>query len=136
MRPGFEDEHALADAPFRLTSHRLDKLLRADEYHTIGATPRIQPRPEQERQPKRRLVDLEHARMAERMLPKPRNAPSAASRFAKPADFDRSTTCTGVEGELPQPDSITAKTTAPRPYLAGRLRRCPLVRLNPCSLCR
>ncbi|MDH0897416.1 MULTISPECIES: type I-F CRISPR-associated helicase Cas3f [unclassified Pseudomonas] len=93
VRPGFEDEHALADAPFRLTSHRLGKLLRADEYHTIGATPRIQPRPEQERQPKRSLVDLEHARMAERMLPKPRNAPPAASRFAKPADFDLDAAC-------------------------------------------
>src|SRR5690606_38930554 len=53
VRPGFEDERGLADAPFRLTSHRLATLLREDEYRTISASPRIQPRTPQESQPKR-----------------------------------------------------------------------------------
>ncbi|TBV11859.1 type I-F CRISPR-associated helicase Cas3f [Stutzerimonas kirkiae] len=93
VRPGFEDERGLADAPFRLTSHRLGKLLHPDEYRTIGATPRIQPRPAQDWQAKRSLVDLEHARLAERMLPKPRSASTATSRFAKPDGFDLDAAC-------------------------------------------
>ncbi|MFT4267122.1 MAG: type I-F CRISPR-associated helicase Cas3f [Xenophilus sp.] len=76
VRPGFEDEHAPARAPFRLIAQRLGKLMDASEYATLTALPRIRPRPPAQWQAKQRLVDLEHARMAERMLPQ--NAPDAA----------------------------------------------------------
>lgn len=69
VRPGFEDEKASANEPFRLTSHRLQKLLREDEYRVISSRPRIQPPPEPW-QSKSYLVDLEHARLADRMLPR------------------------------------------------------------------
>ncbi|UZJ45772.1 type I-F CRISPR-associated helicase Cas3f [Marinimicrobium sp. C6131] len=67
--PGFEDADAPAEAPFRLATQKLSKLLREDEYRIITARPRIQPGP-QPWQAKHSLVDLEHARLAETMLPK------------------------------------------------------------------
>ncbi|AIS11307.1 CRISPR-associated protein Cas3 [Pseudomonas chlororaphis subsp. aurantiaca] len=73
IRPGFEQEDSPIEHPFRLTSHRLGKLLAEDEYQTLTARPRIQPRPVSNWQPKLSLVDLEHARLAARMLPKDRN---------------------------------------------------------------
>ena len=69
VRPGFEMQVGRLDHPFRLAAHRLGKLLQPKEYETITALPRIRPRPQAEWQPKRSLVDLEHARMADRMLP-------------------------------------------------------------------
>jgi CRISPR-associated endonuclease/helicase Cas3 len=91
VRPGFEDECGLAGSLFRLRSHRLGKLLREEEYRTISAVPRIHPRAEQE--PNLRLVDLEHSRMAERMLPKPRSVSSTISRFSKPDGFELDSAC-------------------------------------------
>ncbi|MGE7959049.1 type I-F CRISPR-associated helicase Cas3f [Pseudomonas sp. NPDC089530] len=73
IRPGFEQEDSPIEHPFRLTSHRLNKLLAEDEYRTLTARPRIQPRPVSNWQPKLSLVDLEHARLAARMLPKDRS---------------------------------------------------------------
>ncbi|MGD8175608.1 type I-F CRISPR-associated helicase Cas3f [Marinimicrobium sp. ARAG 43.8] len=67
--PGFEDAFARADKPFRLVTHKLSKLLREEEYGIITARPRIQPGPTPW-QDKKSLVDLEHARLAETMLPK------------------------------------------------------------------
>jgi CRISPR-associated endonuclease/helicase Cas3 len=92
VRPGFEDEHAGVDAPFRLTSHRLGDLLAHDEYRVITARPRIQARAIADRQPKRSLVDLEHARLIEQMLPKSREQASS-SRFAKPASRNLDAAC-------------------------------------------
>ncbi|ROO23817.1 type I-F CRISPR-associated helicase Cas3f [Salinisphaera japonica] len=69
VRPGFEQERVAANHPFRLVAHRLGKLMRADEYQTIDALPRVAPRPAAERQPKTHLVDLEHVRMADTMQP-------------------------------------------------------------------
>jgi len=63
-RPGFERD----DEPFRLHTHRLADLLDADEIRVIDARPRILPRPDEQLQPTRRLVDLEHARMRQQML--------------------------------------------------------------------
>ncbi len=91
IRPGFEDEKAKADKPFRLITHRLDKLLREDEYQIITARPRIQPRP-QPWQDKTSLVDLEHARMANQMLPKMQGA--QISRMAKPQTAELNAACT------------------------------------------
>lgn len=68
IRPGFEDRSAAAHERYRLITHRLNKLLQADEYEVITARPRIQPRP-QPWQDKSSLVDLEHARLADHMLP-------------------------------------------------------------------
>ncbi|THF62836.1 type I-F CRISPR-associated helicase Cas3 [Pseudothauera nasutitermitis] len=94
VRPGFEDERGLADTPFRLASHRLGALLREEEYRTITARPRIQPRPQQDWQPKRSLVDLEHARLAAQMQPKPRDVQSQPTpRGVKPRHFDLDAAC-------------------------------------------
>jgi len=83
-RPGFEDERAPADAPFRLATHRLDRLLREEEYRVITARPRIRPRPQSDWQPKQLLVDLEHARMFERMEPRQSEAASQSRRRRVP----------------------------------------------------
>ena len=69
IRPGFEKEHAAASHPFRLIAHRLGKLMKLEEYQVLTALPRIRPLPRTAWQPKQRLVDLEHARMADCMLP-------------------------------------------------------------------
>ncbi|MDR0577592.1 MAG: type I-F CRISPR-associated helicase Cas3f [Candidatus Accumulibacter sp.] len=69
VRPGFESKAKEANAPFRLTHHNLARLLREDEYKVISAKPRILPRAEEARQPRQNLADLEHARLAEAMLP-------------------------------------------------------------------
>lgn len=69
VRPGFEKERAAADHPFRLVAHRLGKLMPPEEYRVLTALPRIRPRAIDDWQPKRRIVDLEQARMADCMLP-------------------------------------------------------------------
>ncbi|MDR1648403.1 MAG: type I-F CRISPR-associated helicase Cas3f [Zoogloeaceae bacterium] len=63
IRPGFESDK------FRLSEHNLAKLLREEEYKIITARPRIQPRAQAERQPGQKLVDLEHARLFDAMMP-------------------------------------------------------------------
>jgi CRISPR-associated endonuclease/helicase Cas3 len=68
--PGFESK---SDDKFRLSEHSLEKLLHEEEYKIITARPRIQPRPKEELQGTRRLVDLEHVRLCEKMLPKTQN---------------------------------------------------------------
>lgn len=70
VRPGFEDEKQLVGDNFRLTTHRLEKLLYEDEYQNITARPRIQPREKGNWNPQESLVDIEHARMDAQMLPK------------------------------------------------------------------
>lgn len=69
VRPGFEKERAPADHPFRLVTHRLGKLMSPEEYRILTALPRIRPRTRDDWQPKRRLADLEQARMVDCMLP-------------------------------------------------------------------
>ncbi|WP_312257392.1 type I-F CRISPR-associated helicase Cas3f [Stutzerimonas nitrititolerans] len=93
IHPGFESDNRRIESPFRLIKRRLSNLLQPDEYQIITATPRIQPRPMQEWQPKTSLVDLEHARLAERMLPKPRSAAPRAQRGVKPADQELDAAC-------------------------------------------
>jgi CRISPR-associated endonuclease/helicase Cas3 len=104
VRPGFEDENATAEKPFRLKSHRLGNLLREDEYRIISAQPRIKPRP-QSLSPKESLVDLEHARLAEAMSPK---IAVAAARGQKPTGTELNAACAwqypqaGLTWALPQ----------------------------------
>ncbi|MGD9945938.1 MAG: type I-F CRISPR-associated helicase Cas3f [Bradyrhizobium sp.] len=62
--PGFE-----GDNEFRLTEHRLHKLLDEEERAAIDARPRIIARPRERRRPRENLVDLEHARLERKMLP-------------------------------------------------------------------
>ena len=62
-RPGFES------STFPLIDHHLDKLLSPSEHDVIDARPRIVAAPTGQLQPKSRLVDLEHARMRDMMLP-------------------------------------------------------------------
>ncbi len=68
-RPGFEQD----SGPFRLRTHDLaallDDLLDPHGQAVIDARPRIRPDPTRPLQPDRRLIDLEHARLRDRMLP-------------------------------------------------------------------
>lgn len=66
-RPGFEQNHA----PFRLHSHHVSELLNEDERNVVDARPRIVARPTGEQRPADNLVDLEHTRLAQCMLPPP-----------------------------------------------------------------
>lgn len=70
-RPGFES--AQHRGLFKLEYRRLDRVLRPSEWQCIDARPRILPRDPAELQPRRSLVDLEHARLRHCML-----APSTA----------------------------------------------------------
>ncbi|MBD7923293.1 type I-F CRISPR-associated helicase Cas3f [Xanthomonas bonasiae] len=88
VRPGFEQSGQSADHRFRLVAHRLGKLLRADEYQKLNALPRIQSAPQADWQPKQRMVDLEHARVADCMLPKPRTTTSESHRGAATFPLD------------------------------------------------
>jgi len=77
-RPGFEK--ATFDDRFLLVSHDLNTLLRQEEYARLTAAPRIQPQPAEARQPRQRLVDLEHARIEASMLPVAPAAPGSSRR--------------------------------------------------------
>lgn len=77
VRPGFEKERVTADHPFRLVAHRLNKLMAPEEYRTLTALPRIRPQARNDWLPKQRLVDLEHARIADCMLPSAHDAGAA-----------------------------------------------------------
>jgi CRISPR-associated endonuclease/helicase Cas3 len=85
--PGFEsDARCVYDGSrlvFRLVTHCLGKLLHQDEYQTITARPRIQPRSSDIWRPKESLVDLEHARMQDTMMPR-----SSATDPEKPAELN------------------------------------------------
>ena len=69
LRPGFEQWRAPVGHPFRLLAHHLSKLMAPEEYTTVSALPRMVSRPLADLKPQYRLVDLEHARMQDRMLP-------------------------------------------------------------------
>lgn len=70
-KPGFETDNA----PFRLDTHDLRELLTAEELEVIDARPRIvSPEPNALR-PQVGLVDLEHARLRQEMLPQEQPAP-------------------------------------------------------------
>jgi len=75
-KPGFEK--ASADNCFLLASHSLGILLAEDEYRHLSAIPRIQPRAALE--PRKRWVDLEHARLRAELLPNTSAAGGASSR--------------------------------------------------------
>ncbi|PWF23790.1 type I-F CRISPR-associated helicase Cas3f [Corticimicrobacter populi] len=109
VRPGFEKENAQHAQgriyhPFRLFSHRLDKLLRPEEYRTISALPRIQPA--SDLQPKLRLADLEQARIQDTMLSRSAEQSSrdqnAASIWQHPQ--------ASLTGALPQQQPFRAST--------------------------
>jgi CRISPR-associated endonuclease/helicase Cas3 len=77
--PGFESN----DGPFRLKNHDLRSLLDTDELTTMDARPRIlSPAPEALR-PQDRLVDLEHARMRQQMLPQSAALAPTGGRHAR-----------------------------------------------------
>ncbi|KPA98244.1 type I-F CRISPR-associated helicase Cas3f [Pseudomonas asplenii] len=84
IKPGFERDGGKPGDPFRLKSHDLDQLLREDEYRTVTARPRILPRPQEQWRPEESLVDLEHARLADQMLPKVRDNRQPTPRGVKP----------------------------------------------------
>ncbi|WP_295542802.1 hypothetical protein [uncultured Pseudacidovorax sp.] len=77
-KPGFETLHE----PFRLKTHDLRTLLgrpatSADSWH-VDAQPRVALPPSGKLFPGRRLVDLEHARMHDMLLPMTLRRPSTA----------------------------------------------------------
>lgn len=73
-RPGFEQD----SGEFRLGSHTLADLLRADERDAIDSRARIWPRSDDELRPTTSLVDLEHARLRRTMLAPPVLSPTPA----------------------------------------------------------
>lgn len=77
-KPGFEQN----TGPFRLTSHDLRSLLADKEYAAIDARPRIL-EPTKPLQPQHRLVDLEHARMYDTMLPRISSPTPTTGRHAR-----------------------------------------------------
>jgi CRISPR-associated endonuclease/helicase Cas3 len=79
QKPGFEK----AGGTFSLNSHWLHELLKEEEYLVLSATPRISPRMESERRAQDNLVDLEHARMAAAMCPRPVQAATSRRRVAR-----------------------------------------------------
>lgn len=90
VRPGFERVGVPASHRFRLEKHRLGKLLEEQDYSVISALPRIRPVPAKYWQPKRRLVDLEHARMAACMLPRDRMPEAIAPQRGEALQRDES----------------------------------------------
>jgi CRISPR-associated endonuclease/helicase Cas3 len=74
-RPGFEDGDR-----WRLHSHDLRELLRPEEYEVVDARPRVLAR--EELSPNASLVDLEHARLRDALLPQtePGASPQASGR--------------------------------------------------------
>jgi CRISPR-associated endonuclease/helicase Cas3 len=74
QKPGFEIEQK----PFRLKSHDLHDLLAREfgqsEAWAVDAQPRVTLPPDNKLYPDRHLVDLEHARMHDSMLPKAEGA--------------------------------------------------------------
>ncbi|MCD8520861.1 MAG: type I-F CRISPR-associated helicase Cas3f [Saccharospirillaceae bacterium] len=72
QRPGFEK--GTQGSQFRLTSPWLHDLLQVEEYRHLNAVPRIYPRPAEEQTPRNNLVDLEQARIAASMYPRPKPA--------------------------------------------------------------
>ncbi|MFB4392639.1 MULTISPECIES: type I-F CRISPR-associated helicase Cas3f [unclassified Pseudomonas] len=67
--PGFEQDIKDHRHLFRLSSHNLKNLLLEEDLVPFNARPRIQPRPTPTLQPKDNLVDLEHQRLIDLMLP-------------------------------------------------------------------
>ena len=92
--PGFEHKRGNLDHEFRLLTHRLDKLLRPEEYNPLTAVPRIAPRPSVEWEPKRSLVDLEHARLHDCMSPRDYAAGAASGRRGPPGGPELNAACT------------------------------------------
>ncbi len=84
VRPGFENAAHDADAAsaFVMASHRLQDVLKPEHYEAITARPRIQAADTLQAQ--HSLVDLEHARLMDTMLPKERSA-KHTGRGAPPA---------------------------------------------------
>lgn len=82
--PGFEQDSVPPAHRFRLKTHKLGKLLKTNDLDPISARPRIQASALPDLKPQENLVDLEHARLAELMLPKARDAaPQYARRNAR-----------------------------------------------------
>ncbi len=92
--PGFEHKRGNLDHEFRLLTHRLDKLLRPEEYNPLTAVPRIATRPSVEWEPKRSLVDLEHARLHDCMSPRDYAAGAASGRRGPPGGPELNAACT------------------------------------------
>lgn len=84
IRPGFEHSSADRTHAFRLSTHFLDKLLTNADIATITARPRIQANARSDWKPKECLTDLEHARLADLMLPKDRSISAPLSRRPPP----------------------------------------------------
>ncbi len=91
VRPGFEQENVPPSHRFRLKSHRLGKLLEQQDIDAISARPRIQA--SAVLAPAQSLVDLEHARLAELMLPKERSATPQYARRGTRESLDLDAAC-------------------------------------------
>ena len=120
-RPGFEQK----EGPFRLKSHRLADLLEEAEIRVIDARPRILPRPDEALTPSQRLVDLEHARLRQQMLPPaqavadtPPRSTRRASQRAQGAGLNAASHWrihqVWLTGVLPQQQPFRGNTSGPQ----------------------
>ena len=126
-RPGFE----LNSGEFRLDSHSLADLLRADERDAIDSRPRILPRDDDALRPTQSLVDLEHARLRRTMLPartEPPAPPAPGSRrqpLGGPGGFASLAACHWWH--LPRADALmTALLPQHQPFRADSQTRIEL----------
>lgn len=115
--PGFEHKAGTIDHDFRLLSHDLGKLLRPGEYNPLTAIPRIAPRSQAEWDPKRSLVDLEHARLQHCMSPRNYSSPASTGRRGPPDHPELNAACAWQFPEaaltwvLPQQQPFRASAT-------------------------
>ncbi len=108
-KPGFEDSGPV----FRLASHDMNTLIRAEDLAVVDARPRIVP--PAALQPQQRLVDLEHARLRSQMLPADNiNAPSAQTAAPARGLVSRARSVAAAEPPAPTLNASTWWHAAPQ----------------------
>lgn len=88
LHPGFERTGKDSNARrFQLSKHTLSELLQVDEYQTLTALPRVQPRRNSQWQPRNSFTDLEQFRTAISMLPAKRAEGDMSPALERDAAF-------------------------------------------------
>ena len=119
--PGFESD------AFPLTEHHLDRLLNASERDVIDARPRIVGIPAEQLRPKDRLVDLEHKRMRDMMLPGPEIVPRQRRGPPNPRTKQPPRVNAALWWNLPPADALlTAVLPKQQPFRQDNTRRVDL----------
>lgn len=122
-KPGFENER-----PWLLNSHRLDKLLEAEQYQRIDARPRILERPAPLNH-NGNLVDLEHARLQDWMLHKAEPDPAALSERERRRQSNQPRELNGHDSWSQPRLHLTAIAQQQQPFRLDTQQRVELVLL-------